>query len=91
MQQHQRDTWPTFFHIARSSCWVMLCALGVCRSTCRAQLCSLLHVQLSFWKMHVEGGTILKIEARLANFGSCAALYQWSFFNEEVVSVSRNH
>jgi hypothetical protein len=27
---------------------VLLCALGVCRSTCRAQLCSLLHVQLNF-------------------------------------------
>ena len=41
------------------------------------------------WMMHVEGDTRLKIEARLANFGSCTALYQWSFFNEVRLSATR--
>ena len=65
VQQDRSETWPTYCPYTKSFCWVLPCTLGLCRSTCCAQLCSLPCAARPSM-MHVEGNTELKIALRLA-------------------------
>jgi hypothetical protein len=46
VQRGRSETWPTCSRYTKSSCWVLPCTLGLCRSMCCAQLAAF-RVQLN--------------------------------------------